>query len=107
MRSAKKRPTKTFGGKLTILDELRAAGEDYDDVLWDRDLEPIKKDLLSKHRWYSRVREIYQDGTFYFAVEYSEPATEYQEGQETNPKFYEVRPVEKKIIDYVPIAKAL
>jgi len=61
--------------------------------------------VLDERRWYLLKETIIKVGDKYIGILWDDPATECQDGQETNIDFYEVEPVEKVIIEYKKIKK--
>ena len=94
------------------MSKLELTKEEARELLWG-DLEGYKvveNDITSHSRWdiyYTIVVQRISDGK-YFQDTYSVGATEYQEERpwdSSDPNFIEVVPVEKIVIEYIPIEK--
>jgi len=63
-------------------------------------LEHVHSEEGEKHRWYYIVTEVYKIDDYYIACKFNAPATEMQEGQPTNMKFYYVEPYKVEVTKY-------
>lgn len=61
--------------------------DEADEILWG---DPVARQDVSDHRWYTKQLIVYKDGDILRGFYYMDPATEDQEGQDT----YETDPVE-------------
>lgn len=61
----------------------------------------LEGEILSKNRWSNTTQEVLQIGNRYLEIVWDAPATESQEGQDTNMKINEVFPHKKTIIVYL------
>lgn len=60
-----------------------------------------KSKIVDQRRWCTRKESVFKIDEYYLAVSWDDPATEEQEGQDTNCSIYEVFPKEKTIVEYV------
>lgn len=75
-----------------------AAGET--DFTWVGGVKNVYREIKSEHRWYNRVFEVYERDGETIGVEYDEPATEIQEGQDLNGRAFPVKSVEVTVTKY-------
>jgi hypothetical protein len=85
---------------------------DFDDLTYaalnvfnpDTGVTVLENELIDTTRWMEIYRIVWSEGENFFSYLYDQPATEYQEGSESefDPRLIkEVRPVEVKVIQYV------
>lgn len=65
-----------------------------EDIEGTEEVEYIEEVVGEQSRWSIFKECIYKYKDRYFAISWSSPATEFQEGQGTYPEIYEVEPVE-------------
>lgn len=73
------------------------------DYIYDNkiEVEEVYSDVIDQGRWSITKDAVFRIGGEYFiSVVWDDPATEMQEGQDTNCEIYEVEPFEKTIIEY-------
>ena len=77
--------------------------EDHDDV--EHFAEVTVERIVDKSRWSTFYIRVYQDerDDTYWMLTWSRGSTEQQDEGPENIEFVEVKPVEKTIIDYVPV----
>lgn len=87
---------------------------DFDDLAYssinvfnpDTGITVLENELFDTTRWMEIHRIVWSEGEHYFSYLYEKPATENQEGSESefDPRdICEVRPVEVKVIQYVDV----
>ena len=62
----------------------------------------VKNEVIDRSRWSIAMKTIVKIDEFYMAIEWDSPATECQEGQETDCTIYEVEPYEVTVTKYRP-----
>lgn len=90
---------------LEKIEEIKENKNDYSNGYLVEELFPeserIKEEIIGSSRWSNTKIQIYKFKEMYLQVCWEEPATEMQEGQDTNLEIEEVKPVKKEIIDYI------
>lgn len=70
------------------------------------DVKRVHRTVVSEHRWHKRVFEVYGRGDEIVGVEYDEPATEIQEGQDLNGRAFPCEAREVVVTTYVEVIAA-
>lgn len=87
------------------LEELKEAINDYSTGYIVEDLfqeaQHIKTKIVGQSRWSVQKAAYYQYKGFYFVVRWDDPATEMQDGQDTNCTIYEAKPTKKEVIEFI------
>jgi len=92
-----------------LINELKEEANEYSNGYWIEDAGCMKDIeyttvqnglVLDESRWSLLKETVIKIGDRYIGISWDDPATECQDGQETNINFYEVKPVEKTIIEY-------
>jgi len=89
-------------------------GSDFDDLTYspldvfdpNTGITVLENELIDTTRWMEIHRIVWSEGEHFFSYLYDKPATEYQEGSESDfdPRLIkEVKPVEVKVIQYVDV----
>lgn len=68
--------------------------------IYDVDAEKVSDRFLDSGRWVEYHRAVFKRGDEYVALDYSLPATEYQEGSEGPSEAYAVEPYEVTVTKY-------
>lgn len=69
-----------------------------------KEFEEIKTINYDANRWSIPVEIIFKIGDFYIKGGYNKPATESQEGQDTDVYYVQVKPVEEIVINYKEVS---
>jgi hypothetical protein len=92
---------------MSLLEELQAVEPGYSGInAWSvldevDDVELVHEEYTGGGRWETYHRAVFQRGDELVALDYSQPATEVQEGQDQSmAEFYEVRPVQVTVTKY-------
>jgi hypothetical protein len=92
---------------MSLLDECLALEPDYNGITnWTvldgiEGVEEVANEYTGEGRWETYHQAVFKRGDELVALDYSEPATEMQEGQDQSlAEFYEVRPVQVTVTRY-------
>lgn len=92
---------------MSIVDDVKAAGEDYEDVLYDKygiDVyDPIDTKVVDRRRWTVREHLHFEHDGKYYRLVLDQPATEMQEGQDRFVDFYEVEKTTRTVVVFQPV----
>lgn len=92
---------------LEKIEEIKENINDYsdEDLIEDtfEKIEVVRSTIIDRNRWSLVKENIYRYKNWYIRARWNAPATEMQEGQDTNLEIEEVKPVKKEIIDYISI----
>ncbi|MBY6965287.1 AAA family ATPase [Clostridium botulinum] len=87
------------------LEEIKDNINDYSNGYIVEDIFPeadfIKEELGEQSRWSIQKTVYYQYKGMYLAVYWDDPATEMQEGQDTNCETIEVKPTKKEVVEFI------
>ena len=87
------------------LEEIKNNINDYSNGYIVEDIFPeadfIKEELGEQSRWSIQKTLYYEYKGMYLAIDWDDPATEMQEGQDTNCQAYEVKPTKKEIVEFI------
>ncbi|MBA4509165.1 AAA family ATPase [Clostridium sporogenes] len=87
------------------LEEIKNNINDYSNGYIIEDIFPeadfIKEELGEQSRWSIQKTVYYQYKGMYLAVYWDDPATEMQEGQDTNCEIIEVKPTKKEVVEFI------
>ena len=72
----------------------------------DIDFEEVQSKIIDQSRWSVMKEVVFKIAdTYFISVVWNDPATEMQDGQDTDCTIYEVEPKEKTIIEYSIVNK--
>ncbi|HIG0358908.1 TPA: AAA family ATPase [Clostridium sporogenes] len=87
------------------LEEIKDNINDYSNGYILEDLFPeakfIDEELGEHSRWSIQKTRYYEYKGIFFAVSWDDPATEMQEGQDTNCEIIEVKPTKKEVVEFI------
>jgi hypothetical protein len=98
-----------------LIKDLTEEAGDYANGHWVEDAEcmrDIEYDVvqdglvLDQRRWSNLKESVIKIGGRYIAFSWDDPATEQQDGQNTDIEFYEVEPHEKVTVEYKAVKTA-
>lgn len=92
---------------MSLLDECKAVEPDYNGINdWTvidqvEGIEKVHGEFTGDGRWENFFTAVFKRGDEYVALDYSEPSTEIQEGQDQSvAEFYTVEPYEVTVTKY-------
>ncbi len=87
------------------LEEIKNNINDYSNGYIVEDIFPdaefIREEIGEQSRWSIQKTAFYEYKGMYLAVDWNDPATEMQEGQDTDCRVFEVKPTKKEMIQFI------